>query len=210
MIGSSTVDFVDLDDAPPPNPAIGNFTVSINTTAQLSWSTTGPDTTVFNRIGANSGGTHTYILADTSVTPAPSATLVEHFHVKFLPPAVTGTITAMAANLTTPSLPGAGLAVTGNFSGISGVNINGSNVPFGTGTISYLWTPNTTIAYSVSSTDVDLVISTTMSLPYASTNPVPGTLWRVTTGGGVGVSSNSNSSYTDMTTVTTHYDAHFA
>jgi len=204
-----TVEFVDLDDPAPPANPVGNFVIEANTTDTLQMNTTGSIPFILNTQNVSSGGTHTYVLADDSLSPAPT-TLVEHYTVNFTPSTGPG-IPEMGANLVTNSLPGAGIAVQGNFSGIVGVTVGGPTTFLSQGDNNTLTLPNgSTLDYSFNTQSVDITITTPLAaLPSAATNPPSGVLWPVTIGSIVGDPAMSNPGGSDMTSVSTHYDARF-
>ena len=215
MTATTTIQFVDLNDPSPPANPVGNYVISVNTTNQDAWTTAGSIAGIFNNVGANTNGTHTYMLADdlTGTRSNPNTVIVENWRVTYLAP-VEAVIPVVAATVTAG--PDA-LAVTGvGGAGIAGVRINGVTYNNSAGTVAGLNGPNGIgagqITYTVSATAVTvMIVKPVGTLPAATTNPVPGLVpWAVNVTSNLGVAAVSNPlQASDMTTLTTHFDAQF-
>jgi|GEM_PF-1545219 len=221
--GLVTSDWEDVDNAGGPGSTpVGALVISGNVASELHGNHVGFVPGIPATLGTTGASNRTYVLADTSATPAAPVTLVERFHVDYTASAGPTFTSALAATLATAT---AGvITVTGGANGITNVLIGGTNYAVGTvGAVNGATLPGalpSVITFSSASTAADFTITTVFpnGLPtVTATNPVGGIAFNVWTNVAHGLVDTGNGppgqnpqGQTGLTTATTHYDARFA
>ena len=208
MSGLATSTVQDSGSNNPSNPPYGDFQISMNSTSSIQSQVSGA-IQLANGMAVNTRSMRTYVLADDSITPI-SSQIVEYASIHYV--AGCPTVNNVSAFAGGGSGDGRGLSILigGDASGITAVNISGVGVPlFSSGTFTNQ--AGTVVSYSSSSTEVTATSRT--SLPALQTavrgnnGDVQGLQWVVE------VNSAMNSGFqfqaNGMSSMATHYDAHF-
>jgi hypothetical protein len=206
MSGLSTADAEDFDQTSPPFDPVGTYTVSLNTTNSITVTSSGAGEAVFNYFVADSNTQRFYVLADD--TAAGPATIVEHASISYA--AGAASVVEMGAGVGSDF--GLNIGASGDNTGITSATINGSSVPVPSSG-SFTDGNGNAFSYTVSSAGMEAFSAISLgTLPTVSRDMfgnIQGVSWPVESGSelrtAIGLIVDNG-----ISSVTTHYDAHFA
>lgn len=226
--GLITSDWEDVDNAGGPGTTpVGSEAISGNVSSQLTGNHVGFVPGIPATLGTRGTSSRTYFLADTAPTPVAPITLIETYSVFYAAASGPTFTSTLMATLNTPTA--GAITAMGGATGITGVVVGGG-FPHAVGTsgiVTGATLPGalpSTIAYNSSATSVNITITTIFPSGVPSTfattppnqNPTNGVVFNVAndvihtlTDTGNGPPGQNPHGATAMSTVTTHYDAHF-